>query len=466
MTRPTIVKDYSRYSYWLETCEDDLTPRPSLEGSIDVDIAILGAGYSGLWTAYYLLQGDPSLRIAIVEREIAGFGASGRNGAWCTSGFPTSLGRLAERFGRQPAIETHRAMVDAVNETGAVAARHGLEIHWQKSGALMVARGPSQVPSIEQTASEYRRFGFEDEAILLDKEQTDARIRIAGALGSVHLTETAVLHPGRLVRGLARIVEGMGATIYEQTAGTGFTGGAYPALHTDRGHVRAKMLALCGEAYMSQLHGVGRQLIPIYSLITLTEPLSDAEWEEIGWRNRECVDSCRYTIDYLSRTLDGRILFGGRGAPYHLGSRIEDRFDRHQPTHLMLQENVRAWFPRLKDVRFTHTWGGPLGWPRDFMPTFSFDPRTNIATTRGYTGNGVSTSHLGGRTIAEMMLGKQTSRTALPPAHHRSRNWEPEPFRYIGVRYAQRAFWKIDKEAERTGKPPSGRSLAERITRH
>jgi glycine/D-amino acid oxidase-like deaminating enzyme len=460
------MKDYSRYSYWLETCGDDLTPRPALSGSVDVDVAILGAGYTGLWTAYYLLQQDPTLRVAIVEREIAGFGASGRNGGWCTSGFPTSMDTLAKRWGRQTAIDMHRAMVEAVDEVGAVDARHGLGVGWHKGGTLMVARGPAQAPSIRSVADTFRRFGFEDEVELLDRQQTDERVRITGTVGSVWLKETAVIHPGRLVRGLARVVEQLGATIYEQTPVTGFTGGAYPALHTDRGHVRAKTVALCGEAYMSHLPGVGRQLIPVYSLITLTEPLSESDWAEIGWQNRECVDSCRYTVDYLSKTADGRILFGGRGAPYHFGSRIDDSFDRHAETHEMLRNNVRSWFPRLKDVRFTHTWGGPLGWPRDHMPTFSYDLRTNVASSRGYTGNGVATANLGGRTLADLILGGETDRTQLPPVNHKSPNWEPEPFRFAGIRYVQRAFWGIDMKAERTGQPPGGKSLAERLTSH
>ncbi len=460
------MKDYRRYSYWLETCDDDLTPRQPLQGSVDADIAILGAGYSGLWTAYYLLKRQPSLRVVIVEREIAGFGASGRNGAWCTSGFPTSLGRLAERYGREGAVATYRAMAGAVDEVGRIAAAEGLDIHWTKGGALMVARGEHQRPAIEASARTFERLGLSDRIELLDKAQTDARVRITQTVGALFMRDTATVHPGRLVRGLARIVERMGATIYEQTAVTGFTTGAYPALHTERGHVRAKAIALCGEAYLSQLPPLRRQLIPVYSLITLTEPLSEADWAEIGWEGRECIDSCRLTVDYLSKTLDGRILFGGRGAPYHFGSAIRDAFDRHGPTHQMLQNNVRTWFPRLKDVRFTHTWGGPLGWPRDFMPTIGYDPRLNLATSRGYTGNGVATANLGGRILADLILGADSELTRLPWINHRSRNWEPEPLRFLGVRYVQRAYLKLDQQAERTGLPPSGKSLAERLTRH
>lgn len=461
-----MTKDYRNYSYWLETCGDDLTPRPALNGSVDVDVAILGAGYSGLWTAYYLLKREPALKIVLVEREIAGFGASGRNGGWCTSGFPTSPGRLSAKYGRDASAAVQRAMFATVDEVGRVAAAEGLNIDWTKGGELLVARGPEQLPEVEETARSFRDLGFGDHVAVLDAQATAERIRIAGALGSLFMPDTATIHPGKLARGLARVVERMGTTIYEQTAVTDYTTGAYPALHTERGHVRAKTIVLCGEAYLSQLPKLRRQVMPVYSLITLTEPLSEADWAEIGWENRETVASFRHTVDYLSKTADGRILFGGRGAPYHFGSRIADAYDRHAATHEMLKRNVRTWFPRIKDVKFTHTWGGPLGWPRDYMPTMAYDPKENLAIARGYTGNGVATANLAGRVLTDLITGTRSELTALPCVNHRSSNWEPEPFRFLGVRCVQRAFMKLDEEAARTGKPSSGKSLAERLTAH
>jgi len=458
--------DYRLVSYWLETCGDDLSPRPALSGSIDCDIAILGAGYSGLWTAYYLLKRDPSLRIAIVEREIAGFGASGRNGAWCTSGFPTSPRRLTSKYGKATSVAVQRAMFDTVDEVGRVATSEGLEIDWAKGGELLVARGEEQLPAIQHEAAFYRELGLTDHVLLLSSEETRSRVRITRTTGGLFMPDTATIHPGKLVRGLARLIEGMGATIYEQTAVTGFTGGYSPALHTATGDVRAKTVVLCGEAYLSQHKSLHRQVMPVYSLITLTEPLSDADWAEIGWEQRETIASCRYTVDYLSKTADGRILFGGRGAPYHFGSSIKDEYDRHIETHRMLMENVRSWFPRLNQVKFTHTWGGPLGWPRDFMPTMAYDPKSNIASARGYTGNGVSTANLAGRVLTDLITGVSSPVTKLPCVNHHSRNWEPEPFRFVGVRLVQRSFMKLDQKAEATGVAPDGKSLAERLTAH
>jgi glycine/D-amino acid oxidase-like deaminating enzyme len=460
------MRDHRTVSYWLETCGDDLAPRQALDGSIDVDVAILGAGYTGLWTAYYLLTHDPMLKIALLEREIAGFGASGRNGAWCTSGFPTGVGTLAKRYGLDIALGVQRAMFDAVDEIGRVTESAGIDIEWIKGGSLRIARGRHQLPQIQQSYETYQQLGLGDAYQYLDKQQTDERIRVTDSLGAIYTPHTATIHPGKLVRGLARLVEQMGATIYEQTEVTDFTTGAYPALHTHRGHARAKTIVLAGESYLSQLPKTRRAVMPAYSLITLTEPLSDADWRQIGWEAHECVSSVAFMVNYLSRTSDGRILFGGRGAPYHFGSSIKDDYDRHPQTHRMLQENVRNWFPMLRDVKFTHSWGGPLGWSRDWMPTMRYDAAESVAIAGGYTGTGVATANLAGRLLADLIQRRETELTRLPMATHTPRQWEPEPLRFLGVRFVQRGFEKLDQKAERTGAPPNGKSLVERLTRH
>jgi glycine/D-amino acid oxidase-like deaminating enzyme len=460
------VTQYQDVSFWLETAGDDLTPRPPLAESIDVDIAILGAGFSGLWTAYYLKERDPSLEIAIVEREIAGFGASGRNGAWCTSEFPTGPGALAHKYGDETARAVVNEMRRTVREIKRATEAERIECDWADGGQLIIARGSHQRPAIDDEYEMMTRLGLADDLQLLDAVNAQARVNITDLHGALFSPYTATIHPGKLVRGLSRAVERRGVTIYEQTAVERVHPGRYPALETSRGNVRAKTIVLCGEAYLSELPGYQRAVMPVYSLITLTEPLSAADWQEIGWRQRECIASCRYTVDYLSRTADGRILFGGRGAPYRYGSRISADMDKHAGTHQMLQENLRAWFPRLKDVRFSHTWGGPLGWSRDFMPTVSFDAAQGIGMAHGYTGNGVATTNLAGRTLAAMITGQESDLLALPHANHKTRRWEPEPFRFIGVRFMQREFMRIDRKAEATGVAPTGKTLAERLTAH
>ena len=463
-------KDYRSYSFWLETAGEDLAPRPSLDGPTEADVAILGAGFTGLWTAYYLLQQEPSLSVVVLEAETAGFGASGRNGAWCSSGFPVSVGELRRRFGREATRELLIEMRGAVEEVGRVAAAEEIDAQYFRGGQLRVARGQSQIPSIERAYESFRGLGLEEDVRLLDADETAERVRITDTRGALFNPHCATIHPARLARGLARAVERLGGEIFERTPVTdyeeGGENGSSPRLVTDSGEVRATTVVLAGEAYLARLRKLRRQILPIYSLIVLTEPLSEERWAEIGWEGRECVASNRYTVDYLSRTEDGRILFGGRGAPYHYGSRVRDEYDMHEPTHQMLRSTARDWFPALEGARFTHAWGGPLATPRDWMPTMSYDPSKGVATARGYTGQGVATANLSGRTLADLILGHDTGITRLPTVNHRSRPWEPEPLRWLGARFVQHGLMKVDDRAERTGEPPTGKTLAEWLGRH
>ncbi len=459
------MRDYASYSYWLETA-GDLSPRPPLDGSIDCDVAILGAGYTGLWTAYYLLKARPGLRVVLLEKEIAGFGASGRNGGWCSSKLNIGLDVLAERHGPEAARAVQGAMYESVDEIGRVCAAERIDAGYAKGGALFVARGAHQAPLLEEYAVSLDRFGFGDRHERLDAAATARRIRVRGALGALFFPTYGTLHPGRMARGLARVVERLGGTLYEQTEVTDVRTGRRPRLRTARGEARAGAIVLAGEAYLTRFRRLRRRLLPIYSLIVLTEPLGEALWEEIGWRGRECLASFRLSVDYLTRTEDGRILFGGRGAPYHFGSAIRDAYDRDAPTHAMLRAMARDWFAPLEGVRFTHAWGGPLGMPRDWMPTIAFDRGSGLATAHGYTGHGVSAANLAGRTLADLITGTTSELTGLPMVGHRSPAWEPEPLRWIAVRYIQSAFAAIDARSERTGRPPTGRTLAERLGRH
>ena len=303
------------------------------------------------------------------------------------------------------------AVDSGVDEIGRFCADEGVDAGYVKGGSLVVARGPSQVPALEAHWESLVAAGRADHYEKLDAVAAAERVRVEGALGGVFGTQYASMHPGRLVRGLARAVERRGGTIHEQTAvldvepGAG-SGRLRPALRTQRGELRATTVVLAGEAYLTQLRPWHRALLPTYSLIVLTEPLSDAQWATIGWRNRECVASYRLSIDYLTRTEDGRILFGGRGAPYRYGSRIEPAFDRDERTHAMLRRFVEAWFPSLAGIRFSHAWGGPLGFPRDWLPTFAYDPRTG--------------SRLGPRLHRPRRRDGQPGRAGARRPHHRA----------------------------------------------
>jgi glycine/D-amino acid oxidase-like deaminating enzyme len=231
--------------------------------------------------------------------------------------------------------------------------------------------------------------------------------------------------------------------------------------------LRAKRtVVLAGEAYLTRFPRFRRALLPVYSLISLTEPLTAGQWSQIGWQGGESVSSTRNTVVYLTRTPDGRILFGSRGAPYAFGSKITDQQDTHEATVKMIQRSVLEWFPSLTGIRFTHAWGGPVGMPRDWMPTVHYDASSQIASIMGYTGQGVSTSNLAGRLLAGLITHRQTGLEGLPLAQRRSPNWEMEPLRWLVVRYMQGAFLRIDEAAEACRPRPVDAKVAEYLGRH
>jgi glycine/D-amino acid oxidase-like deaminating enzyme len=462
-------RDDTAISFWLETAGDDLTPRAGLAGDIEVDVAIVGAGFSGLWTAREILVRDPSRRVAVLESHIAGFGASGRNGAWLSAGIAVSPTEMARRHSPTTVQAVTAAMRATVDEVIRASEIDGIDAQVRKAGLLRVARGRHERPALDAAMATHRRLGIDAGIRILEPDELATRIRIADAHGALFDPHAAAIHPGRLVRGLARAVERRGASVYEQTPVQRLhprQGARSAWLETAGGRVVADTIVLATEAYTSQLPGRRRSVLPLYSLIVLTEPLDDATWAAIGWDGHELLSSHRYTVDYLSRTVDGRILFGGRGAPYHLGSRIADRYDRHEATHALLREQLSSWFPSLRGVGFSHAWGGPLAMPRDWLPSFHHDPGTGIAQTLGYTGQGVGTSNLGGRVLADLIVHGETPHRDLPMVGHRSRRWEPEPLRWLGARYLQGALRRIDARAAKTGRPPSGRGLAQRLMRH
>lgn len=461
------MSNYARYSFWMETAGEPLIPRPALARSDEVDVAILGGGYTGLWTAYYLLRENPNLKLAIVDKEIVGFGASGRNGGWCSSKFPVTPGMLEHRYGLKAARALMLAMNASVDEVARFCEEEQVDAHFYKGGILTLARGPHQLPTIRDAYAAYERLGLGDQYQLLTADQAIDRVKVTKVQGALFARENASVHPGRLVRGLARAVERRGGVIYEQTPVVKFSGGSSPTLFTPAGELRArKAIVLAGEAYLSRLSQLHRSVLPVYSLISLTEPLTAAQWSDIGWHNRESVASAKYTVDYLTRTADGRILFGSRGAPYRFGSQITDQQDCHAETHARIQRTVVEWFPALRGIHFTHSWGGPVGMPRDWMPMTHFDPATRIATARGYTGQGVSTTNLTGRILATLILDKRSDLRTLPITQRTSPTWEPEPLRWMAVRYAQSAFLRIDQAGDEGRRLPLDAPIAEFLGRH
>jgi glycine/D-amino acid oxidase-like deaminating enzyme len=462
-------------AFWLEDAADDMRPRAPLDGARTTDVAIVGAGFTGLWTARELLRRDPSLDVLVIEARTAGFGASGRNGAWLAPGIAVTNRELVRRFSPEVARATVQAIRDTVRVVAESCVEDGIDAQVRMGGTLRVAIGAQEASMPAATLAAARELGVEDDLEVLDADQLAARVRIADARGALRDRNGAAVHPGRLVRGLARSVERLGASIVEDTrvtdvvpgGGNGTSGAAVgPTVRTERGDVRARHVILANESWLSQLPGHRRRVMPLYSLIILTDPIDDATWRSIGWNGHELLSSHRLTVDYLSRTADGRILFGGRGAPYHFGSSIEPAHDLHGPTHERLRRHLVEWFPQLADVRVSHAWGGPLGMPRDWMPNIFLDPTTGVGGAYGYTGQGVAATNLAGRILADLIVTGDTPHRDLPFVGHRSRRWEPEPLRWLATRYLQTALARLDARAERTGRPHTGRTLAERLMTH
>jgi glycine/D-amino acid oxidase-like deaminating enzyme len=436
-------------SYWAASLGQPVAPRPALDADTEADVAIVGAGYTGLWTAYYLSLADPALRVAVVEARVAGFGASGRNGGWCSALFPASATALHRRYGHGAAVEMYAAMRESVEEVGRAAAAEGIDCGYQRGGTILLARTPVQLTRAHAEVEEGRRYGLGLE--LLDAGAAASHCGASGVMGGVYTPHCAALHPLRLARGLADAVSRRGVRIYENT----------PAIRIGPGWVRcpggvlrAPVVVRATEGYTAGLPGYRRVVAPVYSLVVATPPLPAAFWQRAGLARRETFADLRHLIIYGQRTADDRLVFGGRGAPYHFASRVRPDFDREPSVFRALRRSLGELFPDLGPLpEVTHAWGGPLGVPRDWCASVGLDRDTGLGWAGGYVGDGVATTNLAGRTLADLVTGRPSELTRLPWVGHRSRRWEPEPLRWLGVNAGLRLMTVADAEERRTGRP-------------
>ncbi len=447
----SLADEYRRLSFWHDTVPGPLEPAASLDGDTEADVAIAGAGLTGMWTAYYLSKADPGLRIVLCEREIAGFGASGRNGGWCSALFPASLPKLERMAGRESAVTMYRAMQQTVDEVGKVAVAEGIDCHWAKGGSVQFARSATQIERAREEVHEARLFGFGEEDLrLLSAAQAQEFGGVSGVLGGVFTPHCAAIHPARLARGLAAVLAARGVTIYEQTEVRRVEPGR---LVTSAGTVKARHVIRATEGYTPKLAGNERTVVPVYSLVVATAPLPDQVLARVGLATRPTFSDLRHLIVYGQRTADGRLVFGGRGAPYHFRSAIQPSFDRVPAVFSALRKTLIELFPVLEDVVITHTWGGPIGIARDWCASVGLDQATGVGWAGGYVGDGLSTTNLAGRTLADLITGADSVLTRLPWVGHRSPAWEPEPLRWLGVNAGIRVMTWADRSEARTGRP-------------
>jgi glycine/D-amino acid oxidase-like deaminating enzyme len=447
---PPSGEGYRRLSLWWDGLPGRIGIRAPLPGDIDADVAVVGGGLTGLWTAFYLAEADPTLRIAVLERDVVGFGASGRNGGWCSALFAISEERLNHVVGEGAGAAMRHAMEGTVREVGRVVESEGIDCGFAPGGTVVLARTAAQLERTRDEIAAARALGIaEDDLAMLSATEAAAMVGATDVLGGTYTPHCAAIDPARLVRGLADTVERRGVTIYEQTEVRTIGSGA---VETARGRVTAPIVVRATEGYTRTLRGEERTLIPVYSLMIATEPLPDGFWAEAGLDRRETFADHRHMVIYGQRTEDGRIAFGGRGAPYHFGSTIRPEFDRDESVHEALRRALVELFPALADARVTHRWGGPLGIARDWFPSVGIDRVTGIAWAGGYVGDGVSTTNLAGRTLSDLILRQDTELTGLPWVGHRAKRWEPEPLRYLGINAGLRLAGSADRAENRAGR--------------
>ncbi|WP_091101967.1 NAD(P)/FAD-dependent oxidoreductase [Nonomuraea pusilla] len=432
------------------------SPGPRLDADLEADVVIVGAGYTGLWTAYYLKRARPSLRVVVLEQEFAGFGASGRNGGWLTG----DLAGSHERYG-QDARRLQREMYASIDEVIAVCEREGIDADLVKGGVVTVARTPSQAARLRASVSSARAWGIgEDDLRLVEPGE---HLRVAGTLAASWSPHCARVQPAKLVQGLARAVRGLGVTIHERTPVTEISPGR---AITPYGTVTARHVIRATEGFTARLKGLRRQWLPMNSSMIVTEPLPPSFWDEVGWQGAELLGDMAHYYMYAQRTADDRIAFGGRGRPYLYGSRVDTRGHTHEWTVEALWRLLLDFFPAARSSSVAHTWSGVLGVPRDWCSTVHVDPVTGLGWAGGYTGHGVTTANLAGRTLRDLVLGERTELTSLPWVGRKVRAWEPEPLRWLGVHAMYRLYRVADHRERSMPRTSALARFADLITGH
>jgi glycine/D-amino acid oxidase-like deaminating enzyme len=452
--------NYEALSLWLSQV-GPLDPRPALDGDVEADVAIVGAGFTGLWTAYYLLTRQPTLRVVLLERAVAGAGASGRNGGFCDGYLNGDPDRYAEEHGREATLALRRAAARTPDVIAEVLQAEGIDAGFVKSGSVNLARTPEQVRRQQERVNAHPEWRLGDglDKRCLTADEVAEHLRVPGVLGGLYSPAVARVQPARLVRGLAEAVERRGATIYERTTVTSI---ADRTVHTDHGTVRAEHVIRATEGYSEGLNRNNRRLLGFTSQIVATEQLPESVWEQIGLAGRELVVSNERLFIYMQRTVDDRIALGG-GYTYRpvrpAEPAAENRFLVRSNFEL-LEQTVKTLFPAAAQARITHRWGGIWGAGRDFCPTVSYDRGSGFGWAGGY-GDGVAASNLAGRCLADLVLGHDTELSRLAWVNHAARAWPPNPLPRVGTTLITHGFGLADKREHAGRRTPPWVKLLE-----
>ena len=450
--KPTVVPGRAA-PWWLEEAPPD-PPAPSLEGAVEADVAIVGAGYTGLWTALELRRRDPSLQVVIVEADRSGLGPSGRNGGFL-HGYWANLSRLRERLGDEGALVTARAAEGVVAAVRAL----GEDVWLREAGMLKVSAAPAQDRVIEGAVETARELGVPGEAVALSAEEVAERCRSPVFRHGVFLREGGTVQPARLARALRRAALQAGALLFEHSRVRKISAGV---IQTDKGSVRAQEIVVATNAWAAAWRPARPLLTGFGSYVVLTEPVPEL-LEEIDWTGGEAIFDGRMFLHYFRTTQDGRVLMGSGSGPMSFRGRVDSRFFEDAATVARAEAGLRRLLPALAGARITHSWGGPIDVSADQLPFFKTVPGTRIHYGAGYSGNGVGPSWLGGRILASLALGSDDELTRLPLVRRRIRSLPPEPFRRLGGGLIRASILACE-QAEEEGRRPrlvarAGRAL-------
>ena len=436
-------------TYWSDVLPAS-EPRPGVTGEVDVDLAIVGGGFTGLWAALQALARDPDRRVAVVEAEVVGFGASSRNGGFADSSlthglangasrWPDEIGELV-RLGR----ENLAGLVDDVS-------RLGIDADLTPSGELTLADAAWQANELAADVERHRAHGID--ARLLDADATRKHLRSPRFVAAMWRPDDVVLvDPARLVTGLARAAEAAGATVAERSPVRAIEpDGARLRVRTDRGWIRADRVLVATNAYRGPIRRTRRWIVPVYDHALMTEPLTSAQLAEIGWERRQGASDAANRFHYFRLTADDRILWGGFEPTYHPGNGVDRAHDQSDEVHALLARNFFATFPPLEGVRFTHRWGGPIGTTSRFSATWGSAHDGRLVWVGGYTGLGVAATRFAAATALDLLAGAETERTALEMVRRPPVPFPPEPLRALGIAVTKRAVRRADERDGRAG---------------
>ncbi len=440
-----------RPAWWLEEAPPD-PAAPPLDGDLDVDVAIVGGGYTGLWTALALKEREPALDVAVLEAEFCGFGPSGRNGGFLESFWP-ALGRLQARLGDAGALEVARA------STGVFAAVEALgeDVWLRRGGMLEVSASPSQDAAVDAAVDTARALGAPDEAQRLSGEELAGRCRSPLFRSGVFFRSAATVQPARLVRALRRAALARGVRLYEGTRATRVAAGL---VETPAGRVHAGEIVVATNAWMTGWRPLGRRLTNFGSYVVLTEPVPE-RLAELGWTGGEAIVDGRMFVHYFRTTPDGRVLMGSASGPIGFGGRVDRRFTHDVPTVRRAEAALRRLLPGLDGARIERAWGGPIDVSSDHLPFFGTVPGKRIHFGAGYSGNGAGPSWLGGRILASLVCGADDEWSRSPLATRQVPGFPPEPLRRLGGGLVRWGILGVE-EAEDAGRrpPPFARAVA------